>query len=166
MAKEQTTGAEQANTEQVQVVPFNPFTILTIEQLEKLAGRFSKQWLAANEARIDKIALEFPQASQLEVYFAAELQRDADAMLTADKIKDAVKAMMKQLRWVNGKDGQISLDAIRKEYESIPTASRKDCGIKFRDEAYSTFAGDQAAACLQTVYVHLGVTESDWKRKK
>jgi hypothetical protein len=146
-------------------MPFNPFAALSLEELQALSSRFNNQWLGTNDRMIDQIKAEFPAAQLNDVYFAADLKSTAQDKLIADRIKLAVENMLVQLKWVNGKDGETSLDTIRKEYESIPTANRKTCGVRFRDKAYaSRLAGDQVTACLKTIYTHLGISEMDWKR--
>ena len=114
---------------------------------------------------VDALKSEYPKVQQVELYFAADMKKEAQDKITAEAVKLASDNMLAQLPWVAGVNGSVSLDIIKREYESIPTASRKACGIRTRDKAYAgKMAGEQVTGCLNIVYKALGISEQDWKR--
>lgn len=161
---EQHTPSEQSNTSTQPKAPFNPFAVLTVEELMALAGSYNKQWRQAHTLDI-ALAMTEHGCNENEAIFYASLKADAQSIMDRAAVNDTVDSITGLLRGVAfPKQRDVSLALIEGHYTGLKTELRKSAGIRIRDFAHKEWEQVTADSIMTPVYKHLGIMEKDWMR--
>lgn len=167
MSKQENAPTEQPipAPEQSEVkAAFNPFVVLSGDEIAALAGSFNKQWRAANAVSV-VLAMTEHGCSENDAVFVAWLKAEANAILDRQSVTNAVKFIDAQLTGVAfPASTKVSLGLIETAYTALKTELRKTVGIRVRDAAQGRWQAVTANAVLDQVYEHLKITEKDWMR--
>ena len=148
----------------VSKVPFNPFTVLTVEQLTELLGKFPKQWRESNMVQLSNAQTEHG-ITDSEAIFLVWLQDEADSRILNKKVAEVAGRIINLVAAVGGTQSESALELIHGAYNELPTSHRQACGIKVQDAVKRSMVTAIAEEKLNKVYAKLGVNEKTWMRK-
>lgn len=164
-----TTQNQNKVTEQItsaaEKIPFNPFSILTIEQSIALVSRLNPVWMKEHGNNAATIVLEH-NCSLGEATLAEWLRSLAEDHLEAKVLTGATDSSRKMLQQVSA-GSMAAIAFIVEDYARLKAESQSKFRISIRDEIMSRFHGETAERVFQKVSSAVGVPDVNlWMRKK
>lgn len=154
---------QAANPQESVKTPFNPFSVLTVEELTELLDSYPKQWRESNMVALSNAQTEFG-ISDSEAIFLVALREDAQKRILNKQVTAVAGRIINLMGAVGGTQSVSALDLILSAYNEIPASHRKAAGIKVRDAVKKTMVTAIAEEKLKLVYEKLEVTEKQWMR--
>ena len=147
-----------------QVVPFNPFAVLNIEQVTAILSKFPKAWKDAHTIELSNAQTEH-KCSDAEAIILVWLQSEAQSILNRKQVASIADQIEPLVASVGGTQSAMALDLIATMYNSIDLALRPEVGIRVRDRIQKSMVSAIAETKLKILYEYLKITEKVWMRK-